>query len=301
MKYLISTVLLISLSCARQSESETGSGTIIREADLWHVQDLCDSVFTEGIEGPAYYKGSLYVVNYGKQGTIGMLDSSGKATLFTSLPEGSIGNGIRINKNGMLLIADYTNHNLLMIDPATKKISVYAHSDSMNQPNDLAIMDNDIVFASDPDWGKSTGNLWRIDKNGKVNLVEAGMGTTNGVEVSPDNKRLYVNESIQRNVWVYDLDSAGNASNKRLLIKFNDFGMDGMRTDKEGNLYISRYEKGTVVVVSPEGKIIREIVLKGKLPTNVAFGGEDGMTVYVTMKDRGRVENFLNDIPGRQF
>jgi gluconolactonase len=293
MKYTISLALFIAFACGNGAETKLNS------TDLWIPRDVTDSVFTEGIEGPAWYKGNLYVVNFGKKGTIGVVNRDAK--LFVSLPEGSIGNGIRVNSKGMLLLADYTGHNLLMIDPDTKNISVYAHSDSMNQPNDLAIMDNDIIFASDPDWRKSTGNLWRIDKNGKVNLVEAGMGTTNGVEVSPDNKRLYVNESVQRNVWVYDLDSDGNASNKRLLIKFNDFGLDGMRTDKKGNLYITRYEKGTVVVVSPEGKIIREIVMKGKLPTNVAFGGEDGMAVYVTMRDRGRVESFLTDIPGRQF
>ena len=44
------------------------------------------------------------------------------------------------------------------------------------------------------------------------------MGTTNGVEVSPDEKTLYVNESVQRSVWAYDLDTEGNISNKRLFI-----------------------------------------------------------------------------------
>ena len=49
------------------------------------------------------------------------------------------------------------------------------------------------------------------------------MGTTNGIEVSPDERTLYLNESTQRNIWAYDLSSEGEISNKRLLIKFPDF------------------------------------------------------------------------------
>ena len=47
-------------------------------------------------------------------------------------------------------------------------------------------------------------NLWKVDKTG-FSLLEAEMGTTNGIEVSPDGKKLYVNESVQRNIWSYDL------------------------------------------------------------------------------------------------
>ena len=62
------------------------------------------------------------------------------------------------------------------------------------------------------------------------------MGTTNGIAVSQDNKTLFVNESIQRNVWKYDLDKSGDISNKALLINFSDHGLDGMKTDHRANL-----------------------------------------------------------------
>ena len=52
------------------------------------------------------------------------------------------------------------------------------------------------------------------------------MGTTNGIEVSPDETKLYVNESVQKNIWVYDLDSDGNISNKILFYSFEDYGLD---------------------------------------------------------------------------
>ena len=258
--------------------------------------------FTSGIEGPACdAAGNLYAVNYARQHTIGKVTPEGTASVFVELPTGSIGNGIRFNSEGFMFIADYTNHNVLKVDMTTREISVHAHEPTMNQPNDLAIGANDMLYASDPNWGASTGQIWRVDTDRKVTLLEADMGTTNGIEVSPDEKVLYVNESAQRNVWAYDLSPEGKISNKRLLIQFPDFNMDGMRCDIEGNLYITRHGKGMVAKLSPAGEVLLEVQLTGKLCTNIAFGGPDGRTCYVTMADRGNVEVFRADLPGRSW
>lgn len=263
-----------------------------------------DGVFSQGIEGPAVGPdGHLYLVSFERDGTIGRVraqaDGSGKAELFVELPAGSTGNGIRFAPDGVMYVADHSGHNILRID-AEGRIKVFAHEPRMHQPNDIALAPDGRLYASDPDWRNGGGQLWRIDRDGSVHLLETGMGTTNGVEVSPDGKHLYVNESVQRNLWVYDLDGDGNASGKRLLMNFPDHGLDGMRTDIDGNLYIARYGAGTVAVVSPEGRLLREVKLKGEKPTNVAFGGEDGRTVYVTLQDRGAVEVFRSSRPGRE-
>lgn len=258
--------------------------------------------FTSGIEGPACdAAGNLYAVNYERQHTIGKVTPDGDSSVFVELPTGSIGNGIRFNSAGFMFIADYTNHNVLKVDMDTRDISVHAHEPTMNQPNDLAIGANDILYASDPNWNASTGQIWRVDTDGAVTLLETDMGTTNGIEVSPDERALYVNESAQRNVWVYDLSPEGEVSNKRLLIQFPDFNMDGMRCDIEGNLYITRHGKGTVAKLSPAGEVLLEVQLTGKLCSNIAFGGPDGCTCYVTMADRGNVEVFRSDLPGRSW
>ena len=258
--------------------------------------------FTSGIEGPACDAvGNLYAVNYQQQHTIGKVTPDGTASVFVELPPGSIGNGIRFNSEGFMFIADYTNHNVLKVDMTTREISVHAHEPTMNQPNDLAIGANDMLYASDPNWGASTGQIWRVDTDGKVTLLEPDMGTTNGIEVSPDEKVLYVNESAQRNVWAYDLSPEGEISNKRLLIQFPDFNMDGMRCDIAGNLYITRHGKGTIAKLSPAGEVLLEVQLTGKLCTNIAFGGPDGRTCYVTMADRGNVEVFRANLPGRSW
>ncbi|GJM29656.1 MAG: gluconolactonase [Cyclobacteriaceae bacterium] len=298
-------IALIWLGCTNTSQEESSEEEPAESTELL-LRDTRDLTkpggFTSGIEGPAVSdQGNIYAVNFEVQGTIGEVSPEGAASLFVSLPNGSIGNGIRFLSTGEMLIADYINHNILMVNMTDKSISVWAHEPAMNQPNDLAITSKDVIFASDPNWKESTGNLWRIDPGGEVTLLESNMGTTNGVEVSPDELKLYVNESVQGNVWVYDLSENGEVSNKQLLIKFEDYGMDGMRCDIKGNLYITRHGKGTVAVVSPEGKLIKEINMVGKKPSNIAFGGPDGRTCYVTLQDRGNIETFVADHPGRAF
>ncbi len=261
--------------------------------EFYTASDFTDSLFTGGIEGPMYYSdGNIYAVNFQKEGTIGLVKPDGKCELFIELPAGSIGNGIRFDSKGAMLIADYAAHNVLKVDMKTKQISVYAHDSSMNQPNDLTIMKNDIVFCSDPAWKNSTGKLWRINTDGTAALLMDSIGTTNGIEVSPDNKFLYVNESVQRKVWRYELNEKGDILNKNLFISFEDGGLDGMKCDPQGNLYIARYDKGSIVKVSPEGFLLKEIKLKGQKPTNITFGGKDMKTVFVTMQDRGLFEKF---------
>ncbi len=286
-RYLIAVALFAAAPC-----------TIAQTTDY-----VADNVFTQGIEGPAVdAQGNLYAVSFGKDGTIGIIDKKDNAQLFVTLPEGSTGNGIRFDRQGFMYVAVYSGHNVLKIDPKTKAISVHAYSDKMNQPNDIAIAKSGVIYASDPNWKESTGNLWKVATDGTVTLLEANMGTTNGVEVSTDEKHLYVNESVQRNVWKYDIDKkTGAVKNKRLLIQFPDHGLDGMRCDVDGNLYIARYAAGEVTVVSPHGTVIERIKLKGQKPTNVAFGGVDGKTVYVTLQERGAIETFRSERAGREW
>jgi sugar lactone lactonase YvrE len=255
--------------------------------------------FTAEIEGPACDRaGNIYAVSFARKPTIGRVTPAGRAEVFLEMPDGSLGNGIRFDKAGLMYVADYTGHNVLRVDPRTRKITVFAHEPAMNQPNDIAISADGTLWASDPDWKNSTGQLWRIDTNGKVTRLAAGMGTTNGIEVSPDGKTLYVNESAQRNVWAFDIQPDRTLTGKRLLIQFPDYGLDGMRCDVDGNLYITRHGKGTVAVLSPEGKLLREVDVLGSKPTNLTFGGKDGRTCYVTEAEKGRLVQFRTDRPG---
>ncbi|MEK6782080.1 MAG: SMP-30/gluconolactonase/LRE family protein [Bacteroidota bacterium] len=269
----------------------------------YQAKDLTsENLFTENIEGSNVdKKGNLFVVNFQKDGTIGLVNRKGKVTLFVTLPEGSIANAIMFDADDNLLLADWTGHNVLKVNKKTKAISTYCHNDHFNQPNDLCINKKGQLFASDPNWKESTGKLWRIDTNGEAVLLAENMGTTNGIELSPDEKILYVNESVQRKIWSFDVNEQGDISNKRLVTEFEDFGFDGMKCDLQGNLYVTRHGKGTIAIIEPDGELFREVELKGKKVSNIIFGGKDGRTCYVTLQDRKCVETFRSEIPGRRW
>jgi sugar lactone lactonase YvrE len=257
--------------------------------------------FTEGIEGPACDReGNLYAVNFARQQTIGRVTPDGRGEIWVTLPGASTGNGLRFDPRGILYVADYVGHNVLRIDPETRAVTVHAHEPRMNQPNDLAIAADGTLYASDPDWKAGTGRLWRISVDGKTLLLDGSMGTSNGLDLSPDGRTLYVNESVQRKIWAFDVVPAG-VSGKRLLIEFPDHGFDGMRVDVDGNLFVTRYGKGVVAVVSPQGRVVREVDVLGKRPSNLCFGGPDGRTVYVTEVEHRRVVRFRSERPGLEW
>jgi gluconolactonase len=289
-------IVMAAVSC-KPSAERGDSQNLFRSSEFTPAGS-----FTSGAEGPAVDEnGNLYAVNFAHEGSIGRITSGGQAGIFAELPEGSTGNGIRFDSHGNMFIADYMGHKIYKVERFSNQLVIHADLTHMKQPNDLAIDGKDRLYASDPDWESGTGSIWRIDPDGSAILLEGDMGTVNGIEVSPDDETLYVNETVQRRVWAYDLSPEAEISNKRLLIEFPDHGLDGMRCDTSGNLYITRYGKGTVVEVSPEGRVLKEIALTGKNPSNLAFGGPGGRTVYVTVQDRGNIEKFHVDIPGREW
>lgn len=278
---------------------KTGSASApTRQASPFTGSDL----FTGGIEGPACDRdGNLYAVSFGEKRNIGKVSPDGRAELFVTLPEGSTGNGIRFDRDGFMYVADYTAHQILKIDPATKAITVLARESRMSQPNDIAIDADGTLYASDPNWKDGSGQVWRIDRDGGVTLLASDLGTANGIEVSPDGKTLYVNESVQRKVWAFTLTESKTLTEKRLLKEFPDHGFDGMRCDVDGNLHVTRHGKGTVVVLSPRGEILDEIALPGSKPSNLCFGGPDGKTVYVTEVKHTRVLTYRAKKPGLEW
>ncbi len=255
--------------------------------------------FTSGIEGPACDAvGNVYAVNLERQGTIGMVRPDGTAEIVLQLPGDSIGNGIRLGTGGVMFVADYVGHNIFAIDLASRALTLLAHGAEMHQPNDLAMGPDGVLYASDPNWGEGTGQLWRISREGVVTRLASEMGTTNGIEVSPDGTTLYVAESEQLTIWAFHIADDGTLEDKRVFFTFSDHGLDGMRSDVNGNLYVTRYGKGTVVKISPEAEILAEVDVLGDRPSNICLGGTDGRTAYVTEVEHRRLVQFRIDQPG---
>ena len=264
--------------------------------------------YTPGIEGPAVdASGNLYVVNFRQSGSIGKVAAgAAQSEFFTQLPAGSIGNGIRFDREGRMFIADFKKHNVWVIASGETRPQLYFHSDRFSQPNDLAIAADGTLYASDPRFASPAGGqIWRITRGadgkgrGEVMSSTRRLGVTNGLDLSPDGATLYVSESNSRQVWAYRLDG-DKVLDPRLVRGFADFEVDGLRTDIDGRIYLARLSAGKIAVIAANGSLEREVLLLGKQPTNLTFGGPDGRTVFVTQKEGRFIEAFRVDRPGRE-
>lgn len=278
--------------------------------------------YTKQIEGPAVdANGNLYVCNLSPDdkpgGTIAQVKTgAAKSTLFATLPATKVGTkivksrsaGIRFDRDGRMYAGDFNNHNIFVFEPGQTTPAVYFHGD-FTQPNDLAIAADGTLYASDPKFANGTGRIWRIRRgtDGKAQgevMTARKMGATNGLDLSPDGKTLYVSESNTREIWAYRIDGA-KLADERKLVAFGapppKFDLDGMRTDVDGLIYVTQNGAGLISVFKPDGTKAREpIKTVGKNPSNLAFGGPDGRTVYVTQADGGFIESFRVARPGRE-
>jgi gluconolactonase len=179
-----------------------------------------------------------------------------------------------------------------------------------NSPNDCCVDGKGRVWFTDPRYGADRTDLemdveavYRIDNAGKVTrvLTQKEIDRPNGIAVAPDDKTLYVidshpKEGGNRKIWAFDLAIDGALSRQRLVYDFGKGrGGDGMRVDMDGNLWVAaglnkpRGNPGEsldvpagVYVISPAGKLLGRIPIPEDLITNVAFGGPDRKTLYVT-------------------
>jgi len=186
-------------------------------------------------------------------------------------------------------------------DMTTGRIEVLADSVDGRPfiaPNDVTIDRRGRLYVTD----LAGAAVYRIDGLQQVTRILAApdVQRPNGIQISPDDRTLYLIEANQaaggaRLIRAYDLAAEGTVSNMRVLYDFSPGRSgDGMSIDSEGNLYVSagmNQLRGSaetldtrtgVYVISPQGKLLKFIPIAEDFITNNAFGGPDMKTLYVT-------------------
>src|SRR5262249_26964478 len=149
-----------------------------------------------------------------------------------------IGNAIRFDRDGRMFVADYKTHNVFTVGKGGE-VQPYFSSDAFNQPNDMTVAADGTIYASDPRFRRSDGQVWRIARGadgrgiGEKMTTDRPLGTTNGIELSLDGRTLYVGESNSREIWAYTIDGL-RLTAPRLIHKFDGFDIDGIRADVSG-------------------------------------------------------------------
>lgn len=123
--------------------------------------------------------------------------------------------------------------------------------------------------------------LYRLNTDGRTTLLWEGLKVANGIGISPDGRRLYVNESWLGS-YAYDLRPDGGLANRTLLSDRTD--CDGLAVDRDGGVWIACFETGAILRVLPDGTK-QEFAVPARNVTSLCFGGTDGRDLFVATGD----------------
>lgn len=129
------------------------------------------------------------------------------------------------------------------------------------------------------------GSLYRLDADGSITPVLAGIGISNGIGFTPDRKRMYYTDSPTHNIYIFDYDiDTGEISNRRVFVHTgeSDGIPDGMTVDAEGYVWSARWDGSSLVRYSPQGEQERRIWFPARKVSSVIFGGADYTDMYIT-------------------
>ena len=253
-------------------------------------------------EGPLYLHGNLYFVGWVSD-TLSKWD--GKAvTVLNHTPGCENHNGLALTpKKTFMLACTAEKGAILELDMNGKQLRRWDH-DANGKPfeggiNDVVVAKNGGVYATvfgqfldKPTyvWGRL---LYLAPGTDKWIDVADDLNYANGVGVSPDQKTLYVSETVGNCILKFTINPDGTLSNRanfallNLLVpnRVNSWwlGPDSMKIAPDGNMYVAQWTGAKVLKISPEGKLLHEFDIKaGNGTTNVTFG-PGGKTIYVTV------------------
>jgi gluconolactonase len=244
------------------------------------------------------------------------MDPKGNVTVFRA--DSGRTNGNCFDAQGRLISCEGSEHGpgrrrMVRTDMKTGDVSILTEKydgKRYNSPNDVCVDAQGRIWFTDPRYAADRSDLemdveavYRIDADGKVSrvLTQKDVDRPNGIAVTPDAKTLYVIDSHpkvggNRKIWAFAIQPDGTLKDRRLVYDFvRGRGGDGMKVDVKGNLWVAagiNFHRGNVgeslevpagvYVISPEGKLLGRIPIPEDLITNLAFGGPDGKTLFVT-------------------
>jgi len=243
-------------------------------------------------EGTVFVGDVLYWVDYS---TSSVLRLAGKKVEPVWRQEGCGANGL-VPVPGGLLVACYESGTVVRIS-LDGRIEETIRADDKRQPfvcpNDLTADAHGGVYFSASGSESELGKVYYRSADGHVRAVAANIRYANGLAVAPDGKTLYLAESQANRLLAFTIAADGGLGAQREFVKLADilsvpgeptFTPDGVRVDKDGNLFIGLYRGGGIAVVSREAKLLKFVKLPGAHHANLALS-PDRRTIFVTSAD----------------
>lgn len=299
------SLLLIVLSLAVSNPSQKLRGNLTKLIAQTEnrekkntVQDILDDSAKlekiagdfQFIEGPIWHPDGFLLFSDIPANIIYKFASNQQVEVFRR-PSGKA-NGNTLDKENRLLTAEHENRRVSRTEKDGKVITLADRYEGkrLNSPNDLVVKSDGSIYFTDPSYGISKEQqelgfygVYRLASDGKLTLLVKDLVLPNGIAFSPDEQKLYVNNSEARYIAVYDVKPDGTVTNERLFADLKDASQggvpDGLKVDLEGNVYSTG--PGGVWIFSPDGKLLGKISVP-ETATNLAWGESDRKTLYIT-------------------
>lgn len=259
-------------------------------------------------EGPVWTNGYLLFNDIPNSRTVRLreLPEGTEVTTFRSPSDKA--NGMSIDHEGRLIVCEGDSRSVTVVSDDGQVTTLVDRFEGkrFNSPNDLAIRSNGDIYFTDPIYGLPPGDEKELDFNGvfvtdgagNLRLVSDDFDGPNGLAFSPDERTLYVIDSGRRHVRALYLDDDGAVTGSKVLLDINEPGIvtpDGIKVDQLDNMYCSG-PRG-VWIADPSGEMLGRIITP-ESPANMAWGGEDWSTLYITGQSSiYRVQMLVQGIP----
>jgi sugar lactone lactonase YvrE len=262
-------------------------------------------------EGPVWYNGELYYVEYGANT---VLTWDGKSNEQFWQQDGCGPSAVIPTETGEFLVTCYDANAIARISADGKTVTMYEKDKDAQPfigPNDITA-DNKggVYFTASGPWESEpiVGKIFYMSADGIISEVANDIHYANGLVLSLDGKTLYCAESEAHRVIQFAVQEDGSLTDRRLFVRVGaidpESGLsaypDGLKMDRSGNLYIGQFSAGRILVVTPEKTLARTIDVPSPSAPNLSFGPEEEVIYIMAVDDVnnppyfGKVYKILN-------
>ncbi len=247
------------------------------------------------LEGPSFDRaGNLYVVDVA-HGRIFRISAEGEFEVVAEY-DGQP-NGLKIHQDGRIFVADRVN-GIVEIDPVNGRVTPLLGPGDISGykgVNDLFFAANgDLYFTDQGDSGlhDPSGRVFQYRSDGSLNCLLDNIPSPNGLVMDPEESQLYVAVTRTNSVWRVPFRADGSVNRVGLFCRLvGGAGPDGLAVDRAGNLAIAHAGRGAVWLFSAQGLPTLKVETPDgdPLTTNIAYGGPEGRTLFITSSFSGNV------------